>query len=62
MHTSLPAWPNGIDETVIGISMDGTGYGTDDNIWGGEFMVADLKASAGFHILIMFQCLGVRKQ
>jgi hydrogenase maturation protein HypF len=33
----------GIDEEVIGISLDGTGFGTDDNIWGGEFMIADLK-------------------
>jgi hydrogenase maturation protein HypF len=32
-----------LDEKVIGISMDGTGYGTDGNTWGGEFMVADLK-------------------
>ena len=35
---------HGIDETVIGISMDGTGYGTDDNIWGSEFMIADLES------------------
>ncbi len=33
----------GLDEPVIGISLDGTGYGTDKNIWGGEFMVADLN-------------------
>jgi hydrogenase maturation protein HypF len=26
---------------VIGIALDGTGYGPDGNIWGGEFMVAD---------------------
>ncbi len=32
---------NGISEKVIGISFDGTGYGTDGNIWGGEFMVCD---------------------
>jgi hydrogenase maturation protein HypF len=32
-----------IDETVIGISMDGTGYGDDGNIWGGEFMTCDFK-------------------
>ncbi len=32
---------HGLDEKVIGISMDGTGYGTDGNIWGGEFLVAD---------------------
>ncbi len=33
---------NGIDEEVIGISLDGTGLGTDGNIWGGEFLIADL--------------------
>jgi hydrogenase maturation protein HypF len=34
---------NGLDEEIIGISLDGTGYGSDDNIWGSEFMVADLN-------------------
>ncbi|MDQ1332359.1 MAG: hydrogenase maturation protein HypF [Bacteroidota bacterium] len=33
----------GIDHEVIGVSLDGTGYGSDGNIWGGEFFVADLK-------------------
>lgn len=34
---------NKLDETVLGISFDGTGYGTDRNIWGGEFLICDLN-------------------
>jgi hydrogenase maturation protein HypF len=34
---------NNLDEHVIGVSFDGTGYGTDGNIWGSEFLIADLK-------------------
>ncbi|MGB9679745.1 MAG: carbamoyltransferase HypF [Thermoanaerobacteraceae bacterium] len=33
----------GLDEKVIGIAYDGTGYGTDGNIWGAEFLICDLK-------------------
>jgi hydrogenase maturation protein HypF len=39
---------HGIDEEVIGISLDGTGFGSDENIWGGEFMIADLKGFRRF--------------
>jgi len=38
----------GLDEKVIGISLDGTGLGSDENIWGGEFMIADLKGFIRF--------------
>jgi hydrogenase maturation protein HypF len=34
---------HGLDEKVTGVAMDGTGYGTDGNIWGSEFMVCDLN-------------------
>ena len=32
-----------LDETVTGICMDGTGFGDDRNIWGGEFLISDLN-------------------
>ena len=32
-----------LDEKVIGIALDGTGYGTDGNSWGAEFMICDLN-------------------
>ncbi len=42
-HVASVMAERGITEKVIGVSFDGTGYGTDGNLWGGEFLIADLE-------------------
>ncbi len=39
-HVASCMAENGLDGDVIGVAFDGTGYGTDGAIWGGEFLVA----------------------
>jgi hydrogenase maturation protein HypF len=43
---------NGVGEKVIGVAFDGTGFGTDGQIWGGEFLVCDYK---GFERMAHFR-------
>jgi hydrogenase maturation protein HypF len=43
-----------VNEQVIGIAFDGTGYGDDGAVWGGEFLLCDL---AGYRRLLHFNYL-----
>jgi hydrogenase maturation protein HypF len=38
-HVSACMAENDLDGPVLGVSWDGTGYGLDETIWGGEFLV-----------------------
>jgi len=41
-HVASCMAENGARGRVIGVAFDGTGYGSDGQIWGGEFLIADL--------------------
>jgi hydrogenase maturation protein HypF len=43
---------HGLTNKVIGVAFDGTGYGTDGNLWGGEFLIAD---AAGYERVGQFK-------
>jgi hydrogenase maturation protein HypF len=42
-HVASVMAEKGIKKKVIGVSFDGTGYGTDGNLWGGEFLLTDVQ-------------------
>ncbi|MCD4814013.1 carbamoyltransferase HypF [bacterium] len=51
-HIASAMVENGLNEKVIGVVMDGTGYGPDRTIWGGEILLANYH---GFERLAHFQ-------
>ncbi len=49
---------NEIEEKVLGVAWDGTGYGRDGKIWGGEFLICDFKDFERFATFREFGLLG----
>ncbi len=45
-HIASVIAENRLKEEVIGIAFDGTGYGTDGNLWGGEFLICSINGFA----------------
>jgi hydrogenase maturation protein HypF len=43
-HVASCMAENGLEGSVIGVAFDGSGYGSDGAIWGGEFLVGDYRS------------------
>jgi hydrogenase maturation protein HypF len=50
-----------LDETVLAFVFDGTGYGDDGTIWGGEVFLADTKSYERLYHLKEFSLLGAER-
>ncbi len=53
-HIAAVLGEKGVSQKVIGVAFDGTGYGDDETVWGGEFLIADVSTyeRAGHYALV----------
>ncbi len=50
-----------LNEKLFAVVWDGTGYGTDGNLWGGEFLIADYREFKRISHLKYFRLIGGEK-
>jgi len=60
-HLASVLFDNGYSEPAIGVIFDGTGYGDDGTIWGGEFLVGDANHVERMASLLPFKLPGGEK-
>jgi hydrogenase maturation protein HypF len=60
-HLAACMLENQIEEPVLGLTWDGTGYGTDGTIWGGEFLLGTQKQVERVASLFPFSLPGGEK-
>ncbi len=52
---------NGLSDEVLGIAWDGTGYGEDGTLWGGEFLLSGLESYKRVYHFRAFRLIGGEK-
>ena len=57
-HLAACLAENGTDGPALGVTWDGTGYGSDGTIWGGEFLLGDASGFTRVAHLRPFRLLG----
>lgn len=57
-HVASCMGENGLEPPVLGVAWDGTGYGTDGTIWGGEFILLNSGEARRFATLMPFPLPG----
>ena len=60
-HIAACRFENQIDGEALGVSWDGTGYGLDGTVWGGEFFITDDNSYKHFAQLRKFMLPGREK-
>jgi len=60
-HILATMGKNAIESKVLGVSFDGTGYGTGGSLWGGEFFLCDNKSYERVGHVKEFKLLGSEK-